>query len=56
MQVYKVLKALDETSDLAKHHKRILKYVKNDVSSLRQKLFTEIENEKSTEKKLVLEV
>jgi len=56
VQVYKVLKTLDETSDLAKHHKRILKYVKKDVSSLRQKLFTDLETEKSAEKKLALEV
>jgi hypothetical protein len=56
VQVYKVLKALDETSDLAKHHRRILKYVKKDVSSLREKLFSDIETEKSAEKKLVLEV
>ena len=51
-----MLKEKDETSELAKHHKRILKYVKNEVSSLRQRLFADMETTKVTEQKLQLEV
>lgn len=37
--IYKVLKQSDETKSLAKHLKRILKYVKKDVSVLRASLY-----------------
>lgn len=54
--VYKVVKGQDESGDLAKHHKRVLKYVKQDVSSVRASLFAKAASSKlSTEKKLLAE-
>lgn len=51
--VYKVLKGQEEAGDLAKHHRRVLKFVKQDVSTVRARLFEQASKAGlSTEKKL----
>jgi hypothetical protein len=58
--VSKLLKSRDtadvgEESDLIKHHRKVLKYVRKNVSTLREELFARFSNETNTEKKLSLE-
>lgn len=57
--VSKLLKSRDtaegEESDLIKHHRKVLKYVSKNVSTLREELFARFAKESNTEKKLALE-
>lgn len=53
--VYKVLKQSDATKSLAKHLKRILKYVKKEVSVLRAQLYQQVGSEKAPERKIAFQ-
>ena len=52
--IYKVLKQSEDTKSLAKHLKRILKYVKKEVSVLRVQLYQQAGSEKAPDRKLAL--
>ena len=53
--VYKVLKQSDATKSLAKHLKRILKYVKKEVSVLRAQLYQQVGAEKAPDRKIAFQ-
>ena len=53
--VYKVLKQSDATKSLAKHLKRILKYVKKEVSVLRAQLYQQVGSEKAPDRKIAFQ-
>lgn len=54
--VYKVLKQSDETKSLAKHLKRIIKYVKKEISVLRASLYQQVGVEKAPDRKINLQI
>lgn len=54
-KVHSLIKEAQETATVAKQQKRILKFIKTDVTPLRVDLFTRMASEKSLEQKLALE-
>lgn len=54
--VNSTLKQSEETELIASHHKRILKFVRNEVTAKREELFSLKETEKSEDRKMKLQV
>ena len=54
--VNSVLKKSDETAQIASNHKRIMKYIKNEVTKKRLELFAQKEAEKGDDRKIKYEL
>lgn len=56
LKVFRMIKGEETTQSIAKQHKKVLKFVKKEVTAKRVALFEQAESEKSDERKIKLTV
>ena len=56
LKVHKLVKADDSTSQIAAHHRKVLKFVKKEVTAKRHELYAQLQGEKNEERKIKLEI
>ena len=54
-KIHNLIKESEETVSISKQQKRILKFVKSEVTPARTALFNQMQNETSLERKLIIE-